>query len=69
MRKQHADICLGPDEWFVGARRREGSWWPAWTEWLGRLSSPERIAPPGFGDTGSGREPLCDAPGTYVLQR
>ena len=69
MRKQHADTCLGPDEWFAAARTREGSWWPAWTEWLGGLSSPERIAPPGFGDAGSGREPLCDAPGTYVLQR
>ena len=69
MRKQHADICLGPDEWFAAARTREGSWWPAWTEWLGRLSSSERVAPPEFGGAGSSREPLCDAPGTYVLQR
>ncbi len=69
MRKQHADICLGPDEWFAAARTREGSWWLAWTEWLGGLSSPEQIAPPGFGDAGSGHEPLCDAPGAYVLQR
>ena len=69
MCKQHADICLGPDEWFAAARMREGSWWPAWTEWLDRLSSPERVVPPEFGGAGSGCEPLCDAPGTYVLQR
>jgi polyhydroxyalkanoate synthase len=67
--KKHGDICLGPDEWFAAARMREGSWWEAWTEWLNGLSSPEQVVPPEFGDAGSGREPLCDAPGTYVLQR
>jgi len=67
--KKHGDICLGPDEWFAAARTREGSWWEAWTEWLEGLSSPEQVVPPAFGGAGSGREPLCDAPGTYVLQR
>ncbi|MCO5090961.1 MAG: alpha/beta fold hydrolase [Bosea sp.] len=69
MQKKHGDICLGPDEWLAAARMREGSWWEAWAEWLDGLSSPEQVAPPGLGGVGSGCEPLCDAPGTYVLQR
>jgi polyhydroxyalkanoate synthase len=69
MLKKHGDICLGPDEWFVSAAPREGSWWKAWTKWLDDLSSPELVVPPGFGSAGSLHEPLCDAPGTYVLQR
>ncbi len=69
MPKKHGDICLGPDEWLAAARMREGSWWEAWTEWLDGLSSPEQVVPPAFGGAGSDREPLCDAPGTYVMQR
>ncbi len=69
MPKKHGDICLGPDEWLAAARGCEGSWWEAWTEWLDGLSSPEQVAPPEFGGAGSDREPLCDAPGTYVMQR
>ncbi|MBN9453363.1 MAG: polyhydroxyalkanoic acid synthase [Bosea sp.] len=69
MPKKHGDICLGPDEWLAEARMREGSWWEAWTEWLDGLSSPEQVVPPAFGGAGSDREPLCDAPGTYVMQR
>lgn len=69
MLKKHGDICLGPDEWFGAARIREGSWWTAWAEWLDSQSSPELIAPPNIGGAGNGCEPLCDAPGTYVLQR
>lgn len=69
MLKKHGDVCLGPDEWFAMARLREGSWWTAWAEWLDAQSSPERVEPPAIGGAGSGFEPLCEAPGTYVLQR
>jgi len=68
MLKKHGDACLGPDEWFTAARIREGSWWTAWADWLGTLSAPEQVAPPAMGGAGGG-EPLCDAPGTYVLER
>jgi len=67
--KRHGDVCLGPDEWLAAAPVREGSWWPVWAEWLSGLSSPERVAPPAMGNAARGCEPLCDAPGTYVLQR
>ncbi|WP_248313539.1 alpha/beta fold hydrolase [Bosea sp. F3-2] len=69
MLKKHGDPCLGPDEWFAAARIREGSWWTAWTDWLGTLSSPEQVTPTAMGGAGGAGEPLCDAPGTYVLER
>ena len=50
--------------WEREAEQRDGSWWPAWHEWLAaRSSAPVRARPipPGAA--------ICDAPGTYVLQR
>ncbi len=67
--KNHGDVCLGPDEWLAAAPMRSGSWWTAWTEWLSARSSPDLVEPPAIGDAARGCVPLCDAPGTYVLQR
>jgi polyhydroxyalkanoate synthase len=56
---------LGPDEWLRDTVPRDGSWWPEWNAWLGRLTTarkdPPPIGAPGF-------TPLCDAPGTYVRE-
>nr|WP_234455421.1 alpha/beta fold hydrolase [Thermohalobaculum xanthum] len=53
-----------PDEWLQKATLREGSWWPAWCDWL-EARSGEPATPPGLGFAA---EPgLPDAPGTYVL--
>lgn len=65
--RRHGDICVSPDEWVAAAESRDGSWWPAWAEWLAAHSTSERITPPAIG--GKGYAPLCDAPGTYALQR
>ncbi|MCL5776504.1 alpha/beta fold hydrolase [Limibaculum sp. FT325] len=55
---------LSPDEWLQKAAQHEGSWWPAWTEWLARHSGALAV-PPGLG---LAAEPgLPDAPGSYVL--
>jgi polyhydroxyalkanoate synthase len=57
----------GPDEWFASVPEREGSWWPAWTAWLGEHSGQAQPPPP-MGAP-EGYKPLCDAPGTYIFQR
>ncbi|MEO9516953.1 MAG: class I poly(R)-hydroxyalkanoic acid synthase [Paracoccaceae bacterium] len=57
------DLALDVDDWFEGAEFQDGSWWPRWESWLKKRSGKQvnaRIP----GD--SGREILCDAPGTYV---
>ena len=55
---------VDPDSWMLQATRHEGSWWPAWQEWLVERSSPRHAARPI-----PKRAALCDAPGEYVLQR
>ena len=56
-------LYLGPDDWLAQAERREGSWWPAWADWLNALSGP-RAQPPKMG---SQRYPaIGDAPGLYI---
>ena len=58
--------CLSPDEWLATAPQHEGSWWPAWQQWLARHSSAEQVTPPKFGGKAG---TLGEAPGEYVLQR
>ncbi len=50
--------------WVARAERREGSWWPAWHEWLAARSSAPVHAQPIPKSAALG-----DAPGEYVLQR
>ncbi len=52
-----------PDDWERNAAEHEGSWWPAWQQWLARHSSRRRAPvalPPG--------RSLGAAPGEYVLK-
>lgn len=58
------------DSWIDTMPRQEGSWWVAWAKWLAAKSSGERASIP-HGGIASGLAlpaPLCDAPGTYVLE-
>ncbi len=53
------------EEWLAGAQRHEGSWWTDWTAWLAARSGEKRPAPA----IGSAvHPPICEAPGTYVLE-
>ncbi len=53
------------EDWLAGAQRHEGSWWTDWTAWLAARSGQKRPAPA----IGSAvHPPLCEAPGTYVLE-
>jgi polyhydroxyalkanoate synthase len=54
------------DAWLEQARERAGSWWPAWTAWLGDYGG-KRVKPP---EPGSQEYPPIEAaPGRYVLAR
>ena len=60
------DFYNDPDAWFDETEPHEGSWWPAWADWLAAQSS-KRVAPPGMSAADDGHPPLRDAPGQYVL--
>jgi len=57
---------LGPDQWLNAAEPHEGSWWPAWGEWLDETSNGRVAARP----LGSVQHPAAEpAPGLYILQK
>ena len=66
--KAPADALLSAEEFMAAAPTQEGSWWPAWAEWLAVHSAGGRTSPPTMGAPEKGYAPLTDAPGTYVLQ-
>ncbi|HYD65551.1 PHA/PHB synthase family protein [Azospirillum sp.] len=59
------DPYVDPDTFENEAPYQEGSWWPALFDWL-KERSGQPVLPPAMGVPG--QPPLCDAPGTYVLQ-
>jgi polyhydroxyalkanoate synthase len=61
------DTYLAPDDWVAATPMQEGSWWPAWADWLAAASS-ERRSPPSIGAPALGYAPLGSAPGDYVLE-
>jgi len=63
-----ADPHLAPDDWMEAAAKHDGSWWPAWQQWLADHSSG-KTKPPAMGAPGKGYAVLADAPGQYVRQR
>ncbi|MFO1419362.1 MAG: alpha/beta fold hydrolase [Candidatus Competibacteraceae bacterium] len=65
---KEGERALDAETWKARTPVTQGSWWPAWREWLVRHSSGG-VAPPPMGAPDKGYEPLCDAPGTYVHQK
>jgi polyhydroxyalkanoate synthase len=63
-----SDPHLAPDDWMETATRHEGSWWPAWQQWLAAHTNGKG-KPPAMGAPRKGYEILEDAPGQYVRQR
>lgn len=61
------DRRMAPEEWLEKAPAYNGSWWPAWHQWLAK--NADKVAPPSMGKPSEGYAVLCDAPGTYVFQR
>ncbi len=54
---------FGVNKWLKIAEQHDGSWWPAWHDWLVQHSSSKRV-PSRKVDTS-----LPPAPGTYVMQK
>ncbi len=53
------------EDWQQAATDHKGSWWPHWQKWIKRIDKRKVAARiPGDGAL----TPLCDAPGTYVLE-
>ncbi len=65
--KKAADKYIDPETWQAVTPDHEGSWWPAWQNWLAEHSNG-RVPPPSLGMAERGRPLLGDAPGSYVLQ-
>ena len=63
------DRYVDPDTWQATTPKQQGSWWPAWQAWLVRHSAEHPVSPPPMGAPEKGLYPICDAPGTYVLQK
>ncbi|MFJ6699505.1 PHA/PHB synthase family protein [Streptomyces sp. NPDC091272] len=58
-----ARLSAHPQDWWGRSCPVPGSWWPAWTRWLGLRSGPgTRSRPPGSAH----HPPLAPAPGRYV---
>ena len=55
-----------PEDWLEHTPEHEGSWWPAWSDWLAARSGP-RVAPPAIG--AADYPALDDAPGRYVHEK
>ena len=62
------DLYVPPDEWQGQATCIEGSWWPAWADWLNARSAAP-VNPPQMGAPLAGYPILDAAPGQYILQR
>jgi polyhydroxyalkanoate synthase len=65
--KRATDKYEDPETWLTSASKHEGSWWPAWEQWLASHSSG-RVPPPAIGAADHGYQPQGSAPGIYVLQ-
>ena len=57
---------LAPDDWLAAAPTTEGSWWPAWQQWLA-VRSGAQVKPPRMGSRAY--PAMADAPGSYVLEK
>lgn len=65
MTRRADEHYVDPDTFQQTTPHKEGSWWPEWFAWL-ESHSGEPVSPSATGLPG--HPPLCDAPGTYVLQ-
>lgn len=68
MTRKAAGHYVAHRAWLEKALHHEGSWWPAWTEWLRKHSGPP-AEHPSMGAPQAGYPVLGDAPGIYVHEK
>jgi len=56
-----------PEAWLASSKEIPGSWWPLWSEWLGKHGGGSRKAPAKAGN--AKYKPIEPAPGRYVKHR
>jgi polyhydroxyalkanoate synthase len=56
-----------PEQWLSKATEHQGSWWPLWSQWLGKHGGGSRKAPATAGN--AKHKPIEPAPGRYVKHR
>ncbi len=61
------EFYTDPESWLSDKPEVDGSWWPAWKDWLEKHSG-ENAKPPQMGNPGTEYVPAADAPGSYILQ-
>lgn len=61
------DLHVDPETWAAQTPVEEGSWWPAWIDWLAQYSG-EPVPPPELGSREKGYAAEYDAPGLYVYE-
>ncbi len=61
--RKRGDCYVDAESWLGQATPHDGSWWPAWMEWLARESRGPEVPARAAGAS------LAPAPGTYVLER
>ncbi|HEX8258570.1 MAG TPA: alpha/beta fold hydrolase, partial [Allosphingosinicella sp.] len=55
------------EDWFAGATKQEGSWWPHWQSWLSQGGTAEKVP---AREPGAGKlKAIEPAPGSYVRNR
>ena len=59
------DLYCDPDRWADSTEVVDGSWWPAWNDWLDWHTSGKTAAP-AMGNPDAGLEAKRSAPGEYV---
>jgi polyhydroxyalkanoate synthase len=59
------DHYVDPETWLTTTASHEGSWWPAWQQWLAQHAG-RRVTPPPMGNAAVGYPAQGEAPGRYV---
>jgi polyhydroxyalkanoate synthase subunit PhaC len=62
----HDHYPADPQQWQARAKKRSGSWWEDWRDWLGKRSGEQKAAPRELGN--EQYQPGIAAPGSYVFE-